>query len=66
MHQSGVDIGYDGMSSREKQLDEQENEKQWKATRFFSQFQRAKHVENPILIWKSSFLKQFTTTENLN
>lgn len=66
VHQSGVDIGYDGMSSREKQLDEQENEKQWKATRFFSQFQRAKHVENPILIWKSSFLKQFTTTENLN
>ena len=59
VHQSGVDIGYDGMSSREKQLDEQENEKQWKATRFFSQFQRAKHVENPI--WKSSFLKQFTT-----
>ena len=63
VHQSGVDIGYDGMSSREKQLDEQENEKQWKATRFFSQFQRAKQVENPI--WKSSFLKQFTT-ENLN
>ena len=51
----------DGSGNEEqKQLDQQENEQQWKATRFYSHFQRAKEEVNP-LSWESSFVKQTST-----